>query len=175
VRAKGDGEVMMRTVGWALIYAVLFLGFGGCAGDGPTVSGGGGGGATLAAIQQDIFTPSCAISGCHNALTQAGTLNLQDEATSFSEMVGVVSTCADRILVTAGDPDASYLLDKLGDGPQAPCGTVMPIGLPSVSASDLQRIRDWILAGAPQGALGAATGTTSTTSTTSTTVPENRP
>ncbi len=155
----------------------LCLGMIGCAGDGPPPGMGAStttvpvGSASLAMIQQNVFTPSCAILGCHNALTQSGGLSLQDEAASHSELVGQVSTCAGRVLVVAGNPDASYLLDKLGVGVQAPCGMVMPTGLPAIGASDIQLIRDWILDGAPQAAF--TTGTAATTGTTSTTQMRN--
>jgi hypothetical protein len=164
---------MRLAVMCALVCAI------GCAGEG----GGGGatttlpsttttlvGAPTLDDIQADVFTPTCATGGCHDDVTRAGTLRLTTAEDSYDELVDVVSTCASRIRVVPGDPDASYLLHKLGDGP-APCGTVMPINAPALSAAELQDIRDWIAAGAapPAGSALRAEGSTTSSSTTSTT------
>jgi hypothetical protein len=73
-----------------------------------------------------------------------------------------------RIRVVAGNPDASYLMDKLGDGLQAPCGEFMPLGMPSLSSGELQLIRNWIADGALPASFDIAV--TTTTSTTSSTV-----
>jgi len=137
-----------------------------CAGDGPPPRLGGStttlgtGAASFAMIQQSIFTPSCAMLGCHDALTQSEGLNLSDASTSHSELVGVVSNCASRVLVVAGNPDASYLIDKIGDGAQAPCGSPMPLGMPPLSAAQKLLLRDWIAAGAPPASFGISVSTT---------------
>ena len=163
---------MRLAVMCALICAV------GCAGE-----GGGGGGATttlpsttttlagaptLDEIQASIFTPTCATGGCHDDVTRAAALRLTTAEDSYDDLVDVVSTCAARVRVVPGDPDASYLLHKLGDGP-TPCGGLMPSNAPALSADELQDIRDWIEAGAapPQGsALRAESSTTSSSTST---------
>src|SRR5688572_26305496 len=108
----------------------------GCAGEGEDVAAGtttttiGGAGPSLAQIQAQTFGPSCALSGCHDDVTRAAGLRLTSAQVSFDALVEVISTCASRVLVVPGDPDASYLLHKLGDGPP-PCGTLMPLGSPT--------------------------------------------
>jgi len=121
----------------------------GCAGEGgpippPTTTLPG---VDLAQIQTEIFEESCALSGCHSAGSRQGNLDLSSAATSHAELVDVVSECAGKILVVPGDPDASYLLHKVGDGPE-PCGTLMPQLLPPLTAGQIQLIRDWIEDGA---------------------------
>lgn len=161
----------MRSVLSAFACSLFLVG---CAGDGPapgvgvTTSTVGGGGSSLALIQQTIFTPTCAQLGCHDALIQTDGLNLSNTTASYDELVGQVSNCVGRIRVVAGNPDASYLMDKLGDGLQAPCGEFMPLGMPSLSAGELQLIRDWIADGALPASFDIAV--TTTTSTTSSTV-----
>ena len=127
-------------------------------------------GTSLAEIQQSIFTPGCGFAGCHDSFTAAGSLDLSTTAASFDELVDVVSECGTAVRVVPGNPAASYLLDKLGDG-ASPCGTVMPIGAPELSQSELDQIRSWIQGGAPAALysdvpVSTTLGDTSTTSTT---------
>ena len=152
-----------------LLFALLSMP--GCAGDGPdaplastTTTNTTGGASLLTQIQQDIFTPMCAVSGCHDPLTQEGDLNLANEDTSFDELVNVVSTCAGQMRVVPGDTDASYLLDKVGDG-ATPCGELMPLDSPSLTAAEIQLIRDWILDGAPPANTVAAVAAPSSSTT----------
>ena len=73
-------------------------------------------------------------------------MNLSDADTSFLELVGVPSSSNAAILrVAPGDPDSSYLVQKLD-------GTALPIMPPPprqpLQAAELQAIRDWITNGA---------------------------
>lgn len=150
---------------------------GACAGDGgssatPSTTStsttmAGGMGASLSDIQDDIFTPACGFSGCHDAFTAAGDLDLSNAQASFDELVDVVSLCGTAVLVVPGNPDASYLMDKLGDG-GTPCGTVMPIGAPQLSDSELADIRSWIQDGAAPALYADTFASTSTTANTTT-------
>ncbi|TFH21979.1 MAG: hypothetical protein E4H03_09445 [Myxococcales bacterium] len=106
-----------------------------------------GSGSLLVPLQQTVFTPNCALAGCHDALTQIQALNLSSTDASFNGLVGVVSFCA-KVRVVPNNVAASYLVDKVGDG-QAFCGLLMPQGLPPLTAQQLQLIRDWIDQGAP--------------------------
>ena len=66
---------------------------------------------------------------------------------THDKLVGVASTGApDRIRVVAGDPGASYLMEKLTSAKPA-AGTQMPPTEP-LSPERIQRVRDWIAAGA---------------------------
>jgi hypothetical protein len=103
-------------------------------------------GPTLDQIQAVVFDVSCATAGCHTGAGAAGGLNLSDADTSFLELVGVASTGDPAILrVAAGDPDNSYLIQKLE-------GTALPLMPPAprqpIAAGDIQEIRNWITNGA---------------------------
>ena len=60
--------------------------------------------------------------------------------------------CTSRILVVAGDPDSSYLMDKVLNIPGI-CGLQMPV-VGSLAASDVEVLRQWIVD------LGAASAST---------------
>jgi len=179
--AKRVGKFFTPVIVLALLAAIGT----GCAGDGPPPPIGGSstttslaGGSLLGPLQQQVFTPSCAIPGCHDAITSISGLDLSSTDDSFNDLVGVTSLCAGKLRVVSGDVDASYLVDKVGDG--APfCGTLMPLGLPQLDASELQLIRNWIAQGAPPAdsnvfvvttttTVADATSTTVTTTTTTT-------
>lgn len=137
------------------------------------------GGSLLTAIQRDIFSPTCAASGCHDPLTHSEGLVLSAAEVSFNALVGVPSACSGKIRVVPGEPSASYLLDKLGDG-EALCGSRMPRNLPSLTTGELQLIRDWIASGAkPVNSVALSSSSSSTTvvtvTLTSTTIPPLHP
>jgi hypothetical protein len=102
---------------------------------------------TLTQLQTDIFTPSCAKSGCHAGSTPAQGMNLSDGQT-FANTVGVASTEAPSLnRIEPGDPDNSYLVQKV-EG-TASVGGRMPLdGPPFLSNGQIQSLRDWIAAGA---------------------------
>ncbi|MDD9971050.1 MAG: hypothetical protein OXR73_32735, partial [Myxococcales bacterium] len=50
--------------------------------------------------------------------------------------------------VTAGDPDTSLLMEKLEEAMPS-CGGQMPPGGEPLPAEEIERIRSWIAAGAP--------------------------
>lgn len=98
---------------------------------------------TLTQLQNDIFTPRC--SGCHPP--SGGGLDLRAGHT-YSSTVNVPSSENPSLMrVKPGDPDNSYLYRKLvGSGIS---GARMPAGGPFLTQSELDRVRGWILAGAP--------------------------
>lgn len=106
--------------------------------------------ATLSTIQSEIFTPNCALSGCHASTSASGGLSLAD-GESFSNLVGEDSTEATSLKrVLASDPDNSYLINKL-EGTQADVGgsgANMPKNAAALSAEDIAQIREWITNGA---------------------------
>lgn len=113
--------------------------------------GGGGNGdeqATLSSIQNDIFTPSCALAGCHSSGSASAGLSLA-AGDSFGALVNVPSSQVPSLnRVTPNNPDSSYLVKKLrGDADIQ--GARMPNGSPPLSAAELDRIVRWINAGAP--------------------------
>ena len=104
---------------------------------------------TLSAIQTQIFDPGCA--SCHTDVgrTPSGGTNLKAGA-SFAALVNVPSNAkAGAIRVIPGNPNGSYLIQKLeGDG--GIVGTRMPrTGPPFLTDAQVKMIRDWIAAGAP--------------------------
>ncbi len=103
---------------------------------------------TLSQLQSSIFTPSCALSGCHNAATASQGLVLASGLT-FGNIVGVPSQqmpSLDRI--EPGDPDLSYLVRKVR-GDSSITGGRMPLnGPPFLTEQQIQDIEDWVEAGA---------------------------
>lgn len=102
-------------------------------------------------IQVKVLTPSCALSGCHNEASKKGGLILV-EGQSFAEMVDVpaqqAGALADgKILVIPGDPDNSYLIQKL-EGPESGEGLEMPPGARVISDAAILAIREWVAQGA---------------------------
>ncbi len=100
------------------------------------------GGYTLSQLQADIFTPRC--SGCHPP-TQS--LDLSPGQT-YGSTVNVPSSQMPSLMrVKPGDPDNSYLYRKIrGVGIS---GARMPPGGPYLSQSDIDKVKGWIEAGAP--------------------------
>lgn len=139
---------------------------GGAGGDGGQSGGQGGGqggggeaplcGEDLPAVSfakdvQPIFTQSCAKTNCHRGSSADEDLELTAEV-SHSQIVGVeTSQCSgDRIRIVPGDPDASYLFDKIrgvdlcGDSDRMPAGN-------TANLTDAQTaiLQAWICNGAP--------------------------
>lgn len=103
-------------------------------------------GPDFSAIQDEVFTPTCAVSGCHTGAGAPQGLRL-DEANSYGLLVDVASTEVPSILrVAPGDPDNSYLIQKL-EG-TASVGERMPLGGPALAQATIDVIRQWILDGA---------------------------
>jgi PKD repeat protein len=98
---------------------------------------------TLTELQNEVFSDTC--SGCHPP--NGGGLDLRAGRT-FASIVDVNSSQQPSLKrVKPGDPNNSYLIRKLNGGPGI-SGSRMPQGGPFLAPSQLQRIRDWILAGA---------------------------
>jgi PKD repeat protein len=114
-----------------------------------TVEGGGGGNeATFSAVQSQIFTASCAFSGCHGGGSPAQGMSLVS-GQAYANIVDVPSSeqpSLDRI--EPSDPDSSYLyLKVIGDASIS--GGRMPLGQPPLSQELIDLLRDWIERGAP--------------------------
>ncbi len=102
-------------------------------------------GPNFSEIQASVFTPTCATSGCHAGGGPAAGLSLE-AANSYMMLVGVASTQDANIQrVNPGNPDTSYLVQKLegtaGSGQQMP-----PSG--ALDQADIDTIRQWITNGA---------------------------
>jgi len=109
------------------------------------------GGAALpfARIQAEIFTPTCAKAGCHDAASGSAGLVLA-AGQSYGEIVDVPSTeqsTLDRI--EPGDPGRSYLIRKLRGDPDITGGR-MPLDRPGgLPQEQIDGIIAWVRAGAP--------------------------
>jgi uncharacterized protein (TIGR03118 family) len=104
---------------------------------------------TLAQLQTNIFTPRCAFchTGAGNALP--GVMNLSNAAASHAALVGVASLEVPTLQrVNPGNPDSSYLIEKLEDATPT-VGERMPLGGPFLSQAEIDEIRAWISSGAP--------------------------
>jgi len=102
--------------------------------------------ATMEAVQEDVFTLSCAFSTCHGDAAEAE-LALTDEATSASELINVAAfELAGETRVIPGDPDNSLLYKVL----LADVDVVrqMPVNS-SVTDAQADLVRRWIEDGAP--------------------------
>lgn len=99
-----------------------------------------------------------ACMACHTEAVKASFGNFSigaDVCESYALIVNQPSTstaCAGRTLVVPGDPDNSFMLQKMTGTPQ--CGAPMPLnGMPPLETSNpatFNAMRDWILAGAPK-------------------------
>jgi len=139
----------------------------GCAGSGigldangrPLASGGVGNGPLTAefnSIQDHVFTPICSV--CHAGGGAPQGLRL-DATNSYALLFGVPSTEVPSIeRVRPGDPDHSYLIQKL-EG-HAAVGAQMPLGAPPLSVDTIAAIRLWIADGAQRPMVAAASAST---------------
>ena len=112
-----------------------------------------GGEDALVAAREELFTQTCA--GCHGAgAPPGGGLLLSDAATAHANMVNVAPgpmtlECAGREpYIVPNDADGSLLIVKLEGGPEL-CGSRMPLGPPPLEQAEIDLIRAWINAGAP--------------------------
>lgn len=98
------------------------------------------------AIESDIFRAKCTqSSGCHAGDTPAGSLDLSVGA-AHGNLVGIkASRRPERLRVAPGDPENSYLLNRLVAGGDSP---PMPLGGERLSAAEVETIRGWIRDGA---------------------------
>ena len=100
--------------------------------------------ATFLAIRQNVFNVHCI--ECHSGTEPPAQLSLES-IVAYPNLVGVTSTEVPAILrVAAGDPDNSYLIQKL-EG-TASVGARMPFLATPLPAETIGVVRAWISAGA---------------------------
>jgi hypothetical protein len=119
----------------------------------PTEPGGGPGPSPLATftrVQDEVFTPKCALSGCHlgpASLAQEGLV--LGSGFAYDNVVMVRANQNSSIFrVTPGDTTNSYLWRKISPG-QPIVGERMP-QTGSITDAERQLVTDWILRGAPR-------------------------
>ena len=72
---------------------------------------------------------------------------IDDTTTGYAALVGAASICPGRVRVVPGDPDSSYLVEKLEQASFECGGSQMPT-VGEMTAEELATIRSWILGGA---------------------------
>jgi hypothetical protein len=103
------------------------------------------------AVTSRIFRTSCGFaSSCHGGTSPKQGLALDTVDNLFATAVGKSSTqTTDRLLVSPGQPERSYLLDKLLGQNLASATSVMPEPpLETLCAAKIEVVRAWINAGA---------------------------
>ena len=115
----------------------------------PTAPGDGGpidASATFTRVQNEVFTPSCAVGGCHDVNGQQAGLVLAS-GRAYANLVNVASSEVPSLRrIQPSDPDSSYLYRKItGAGI---VGERMPFG-GTLDEARIRPVRDWIRRGAP--------------------------
>lgn len=101
---------------------------------------------TFTEIQTQIFTPTCAVAGCHSGPAPAAGMDLS--APAYARIVNVASTEVPTLMrIAPGNAAGSYLIQKL-EGASGIVGQRMPFGGPYLDQATIDRIRAWIDAGA---------------------------
>jgi hypothetical protein len=100
----------------------------------------------LSQIDQTIFQRSCEFSACHEGSGAQSGLNLQ--MMPYDQLVNVKAFEAPtRIRVIPGDPDNSYLMEKLSSATPM-IGSRMPPNSDPLPDDEITQIHDWIAGGA---------------------------
>ena len=108
---------------------------------------------TFAGIQTKIFERrGCTTEACHGSAASGG-LDLTP-ANAYANIYGVRATASALARIEAGDEERSFLWLKLAaatrPGQYEIAGSPMPSGLPALSEDELELLRLWIYAGAPE-------------------------
>ena len=117
---------------------------------------------TFAAIQETVFEPhDCTSSQCHSGDSAAGGLDLST-GSAYDNLVSVLALNGEW-LVDPRSPSSSVLYRKLAaktkPGSYDISGSPMPAAGEAISAGQLEAIRLWIEAGAPEsGSVGDTLG-----------------
>ncbi|MCX8071607.1 MAG: hypothetical protein N3C12_04030 [Candidatus Binatia bacterium] len=109
-------------------------------------------GYTFRELQERIFKPSCAHSGCHSAHAPVAGLDLESQH-AWAQLVGAAPTNFAASLrglrrVQPRDLEMSFLWVKLEPVVPPEYGSPMPLGLPPLSKQERRAIAQWILDGA---------------------------
>lgn len=102
--------------------------------------------ATFTRVQAEVFTPSCALAGCHAGSEAQLGLDLS-AGRSYAATVNVRSVETTRLRIAPGDPDASYLVSKVR-GDATITGSRMPPG-GALTDAQVALLVDWVRRGAP--------------------------
>lgn len=108
--------------------------------DGPDPS------ATFSRVQSEVFTPSCALSGCHSGANPTGSQDLS-AGRAYGQIVNVRAAQSTRLRIAPGDPEGSYLISKIR-GDATISGNRMPLG-GTLPPEKQKLLVDWVRRGAP--------------------------
>ena len=97
-----------------------------------------------------IFDDACTM--CHSSGGDPSDPAGIDLSGSPTRLIGTKSVVVDKLMVAPGDPDGSYLIDKIIASP-AMKGAIMPEGMDPLSKEQVETIRKWI-ASLPTDATG---------------------
>lgn len=102
---------------------------------------------TFTGVQEQVFSRSCALSGCHIGASAPLGLDLS-AGQAYGNIVGVRSLeVPDLFRVEPGAPDRSYLVKKVQGDPDI-VGARMPLGREPLGSEQIDLLREWIAAGA---------------------------
>lgn len=141
---------MKRSVVACVLVASVLAACGELA-ESPTDPGGGGEpidpSATFSRVQTEVFTPTCAVAGCHDDFgREAGLILLAGQ--SHANTVNRSSTQLPSMLrVRPGTPSDSYLYLKITGDPRI-VGDRMP-QRGTLTPQQIDLVRQWIRRGAP--------------------------
>lgn len=106
---------------------------------------------TLASLQEHYFAKSCSFGSCHGAAAEGGLDLTGDVHSTLIEGFAVnrAAAAAGKRWVVPGDPEASFLLQKVL-APDESEGALMPVGTlePMDVGCRIEMLRQWILDGA---------------------------
>jgi hypothetical protein len=108
---------------------------------------------TLDLLERHVFAPTCSRDTCHSGPQSDHTLSLVS-GEAHENLVGVepdnlTARLAGKLRVDPGNPDNSFLLDKLRGTLLPDEGERMPRTLPKIPNKEIALIEAWIAAGAP--------------------------
>jgi len=104
-------------------------------------------------VYSKIFTTSCSVSGCHDGSEQSPSLKGADtyKALISQSPENQEALQAGLELIMPSVPDSSFLYQKLiFDTSNFKFGSPMPQGGLSLTANQIEFVREWIDAGAPE-------------------------
>lgn len=102
--------------------------------------------ATFSRVQAEVFTPSCALSGCHAGASPQQGMDLS-VGRGYASVVNVRAVESTRPRIAPGDVEASYLISKVR-GDATITGSRMPPG-GALPPDKVQLLVDWVRRGAP--------------------------
>lgn len=111
---------------------------------------------TWTIIQEKIFTPSCALSGCHSSTgdaTYSQHALVLTAGVAYESLINIApknaaANAAGLLRVKPRDYANSLLYEKINCSGHY--GANMPLGLPGLTAGQIEFIRQWIINGAPK-------------------------